>query len=419
MSKDHTERRLYRKSPGRQYGYEHDPLQSRTDPQKHVQTGRLSNTEEIADRSSGQLRPDLRRTRQLLRKNILASKQLASKEVDEQEGQEVSQGAPGHAEHDEFVEHERPTRNARPSQAPSRSVRPSRRELVEEDYDEELDAEDWQEDFGDVDPDLGYEEEAEEAHYPAPRSRYVDEPTVRPRPAAPIRRRSTALSKRLVDPEVLDDRYYEDDEEDEAPVRKRKVSRRGLITGVGIVALGGAGVAAYELVPKIPQAVSNVEHQIQDAFNRGVAQGADAARKAFLTELDNLEGFSLQGAVAAAKLTRVSYDVFVSPIVKFGSSLAGGFLTVMLNGFKSARRILAYINQDNETLGAIQKVLETWVQDVNNLPKQLDAITDTDLDGAQAYLNALQQKIQTEKAKLNGAGATPTPKPGGTPTPTH
>jgi hypothetical protein len=227
-------------------------------------------------------------------------------------------------------------------------------------------------------------------------------------------------------PEYDDDGYeYEDEYEDEEerPRRrraKRKVSRRGLLAGLGVVAVGGVGVAAYELVPKIPQALNNaganIEHQLQDAFNKGVAQGADAVRREFVTSLENLEGVSLDGAINAAVLTRVAYDTFVSPIIKFSANIAGDFLSTMLQALRTARGLLGQGGQDNSTLASIQKVLETWVAQVSNMPKQLDAITDADLDGAQSYLHKLKITVEAEKAKLNNSPqATPTAQPKGTP----
>jgi hypothetical protein len=65
---------------------------------------------------------------------------------------------------------------------------------------------------------------------------------------------------------------------------------------------------------------------------------------------------------------------------------------------------------DNSTMIAVQKILEAWVGKVSSMPKQLNAIADTDLDGAQSYLTALQTKIAQEKAKLNNPQATPTPQ---------
>jgi hypothetical protein len=52
---------------------------------------------------------------------------------------------------------------------------------------------------------------------------------------------------------------------------------------------------------------------------------------------------------------------------------------------------------------------------MQQLPKQLDAITQTDLDGAQAYLRALKQKIEDEKKALHHP--TPTAQPAPSPTP--
>jgi hypothetical protein len=97
--------------------------------------------------------------------------------------------------------------------------------------------------------------------------------------------------------------------------------------------------------------------------------------------------------------------------------LTGDFLSTMLRAVQTARGLLAQSFQDNPTLIAVQKVLQSWVDQVNNMPKQLDAITNADLDGAQAYLRALQRKLEEEKAKLNNTNqkSTPTTKP--TPTP--
>jgi hypothetical protein len=286
----------------------------------------------------------------------------------------------------------------------------------------------WRE-LEDIDPDIGYEDPLD--------VRFTYTEGLPPGSSASVpmmhnaERISTHIprrSMRPIEPEDDDDGYdYEDDyEEDDdlpsAPRRrgKRNVSRRGLLVGLGLVAVGGTGLAAYELAPKVPQAVSsvgtNIEHQLQDAFNKGLQQGADNVRREFVTALESLEGFSLQGALDAAKLTRVAYDTFVSPLVKFGAQVTGDFLTGMLRAVQTARGLLAQSFQDNPTLIAIQKVLQSWVDQVSNMPKQLDAITNADLDGAQAYLRALQRKLDEEKAKLNSSPQAP---PTAKPTPKH
>ncbi len=184
-----------------------------------------------------------------------------------------------------------------------------------------------------------------------------------------------------------------------------------MLVGLGVAAVGG--VAAYELVPRIPQALNNVgtniEHQLEDAYNKGIAAGGEAVRKELINSLDTLEGVSLEGAIGAAKLTRVAYDVFVSPIVTLAATVAGDFLNVTLRALITGRSWLAAIKQDSDTLAALQTVLETWVKQVNAMPKQIQSITDADLDGAQSYLHALQIKIQQEQAKINAAQSTATP----------
>ncbi|HEU5227969.1 MAG TPA: hypothetical protein VFU49_09175 [Ktedonobacteraceae bacterium] len=408
MSKDRLERKTYRKSPGRQYGHEFEPLRSRSGPGQNGRTGNLSSHNHWSDHeetaSQFTQRPDPRRTRQLLRQSILLSKRPAQEEE--------------HLEAETDDGYDRPIapymENSRRNSSGNIARPSSRRELLEEHEEQD----EWA-DFEAIDPDLGYEDPLdvdmgyiEDAPMPVP-------PRSKTLINAPDRRPVRGTPSGKIRPQQFEDDYddYEDEDEPSRPRKKgSKISRRGLLMGMGAAAVVGTGVAAYELVPKIPQALgdagTNIEHQLQDAFN----QGADSVRKEFITALDNLEGFSLDGAITAARLTRVAYDVFVSPIVKFGATLTGDFLNSMLSALKTARGWLAGAYQDNATLIAIQKVLETWVSQISLMPKQLDAITQTDLDGAQAYLRALQRKIDAEKAKLNGTQTTtptasPTAKP--------
>ncbi len=445
MTKDHFERRAYRKSPGRQYGYDYDPLRNQK-RSGSSQSGRLDDslagdrssthggtTSRGSSRPALQLaqRPDPRRTRQLLRQNILASKSQSGplREVETEELDDkmmpptTARARPiltddeqnGYEEQEDstLFSNRYRTRNNRPAQPPM---------VAPEQYDETGEVEEegeWNQ-FDFVDPDVGYEDPLDRRIGHSPGSS-LKSPA--PRTSTTSRRmpgdylRNSRRSQQL---EYDDDEYS--DEEEYAPVRrkarKQGLSRRKMLLGLGAVAVGG--IAAYELAPKIPGALNdvgtNIEHQIQDAYNKGLAAGAEAVRKEFITSLQNLEGVSLQAAMAAAKLMRQAYDAFVSPLVTMAATVTGDFLGLTLKALMIGRGWLARINQDNDTLAALQTVLETWVKQVHEVPKEIQTITDADLDGAQAYLRALQRKIQEEQAKLNNP-STPTPAPKATPKP--
>lgn len=157
----------------------------------------------------------------------------------------------------------------------------------------------WNE-FDFVDLDIGYEDPLDQ------RLGYAQGPSIKlPVPRSPAAVRRVPEPRRAV-PEEYE---YEDEEDiDARPPRavrrkskKQRLTRRKLLVGLGIAAVGG--VAAYELGPKVPQAIHdasvNIEHQIEDAYNKGLAAGAEAVRKEFITSLQNLEGVLLTlGATA-------------------------------------------------------------------------------------------------------------------------
>jgi len=404
MFRDKMERKSYRKSPGRQYGYDYNPLneQGRTDGSTpHETWNDDEGTRKPSRPGSLSPRPDPRRTRQLIRQNILASKSRAtdlSEELEEMEERSVEEDSPTTMRH--F--HKRS-----PIAAPPRSYynpQPYR------EFEEEQIAEDWIRhgesgpDY--MDPDLGYGAEEEEDLL---EERVRQEPARQRVPGAGMARPTRRLAERRDEDDLL---------EEELAEKRRKATRRKFLFGA--VAVTGTAVAAYELVPRIPQAIgngaSNIENQLQQAFQNGVASGAESARKELINALDSLEGFSLEGAIDAAKLTRIAYDVFVSPLVTLASNVADDFLSVTLKALITGRKWLAQINEDSPTLAALQTVLQSWVDQASAMPKKVQAITDSDLDGAQSYLRALQRKIQEEQAKLNGQ-TTPTATTHTTPTP--
>jgi hypothetical protein len=321
-----------------------------------------------------------------MRRSILASKTQATALEDFREGDYVQSD-------------EEPTRAGSRSRRllapPPGSAAQRYREFAEEPI-----VEDWMEHDGegavDVDPDLGYEEVVGEDDS-------LDERLRR----APVRASGAARRTRVLD---------EDENElleAELEEKRRKANRRKFL--LGTAAVGGAAVAAYELLPRLPQAIgngaANLEHQLQQAFENGVTSGANTVRKEFVNGLDTLEGFSLEGAMEAAKLTRVAYDVFVSPLVTLAATVADDFLTVTLDALITGRHWLAQINEDSPTLAALQTVLQSWVDQAHEMPRKVQSLTDSDLDGALSYLRALQRKIQQEQAQLNNQATPTSPTP--------
>lgn len=431
MQRDRYEKRLYRKSPGRQYGYDYDPLHSQglngngqagrsgVSTQSEPVNARESNGSQNERHTSGLLgpRPDPRRTRQLLRQTIIANKSKSGLIDDTGQLDPEIRGHHAYPEEDQGMYEDQVDSTLytyrRPRSAPLPPEIQGDYVEMDEGYEDEHVAHDR------MDPDLGYDyDDAEEEDFLAPRFTYTESPRVisngsrmQPETSERGRRRSAPLE-------------YDEDEQDEVVARSKKkkkkgISRRKLL--LGAAAVGGGALAIYELGPKLPgaleQAGTNIEHQLQDAFNKGVAAGEEAVRKEFVNALDTLEGVSLEAAIGAARLTRVAYDVFISPLVTLAATVANDFLAVTLAALIKARSWLQTINADNATLSALQAVLQNWTDQAHNMPKKLQTITETDLDGAQAYLRALQRKIQEEQAKLNGQGVTPTPVPKSTPKP--
>lgn len=396
MFKDPMERKSYRKSPGKQYGYMSQAVheQTRTEIPTPDETWQSTGETRQGSRPTGVLspRPDPRRTRQLLRQHILAGKShtaVLDRPHDTALSDEIEAEDELLASVPSRTDHERRRRTT-----PTRGYRPERYQPLEE----EQASVDWAEHDGMLE-----ERVFEPVDMGDPLEERVRQ--VQPhRPAPPTR--------------VLTEEEEDEMLAEELRAKKRRDARRKLL--LGALALGGVGVAAYEILPRVPQAVgagaSNLEHQLQQAFQSGVTAGGNAARKDLINALDTIEGFSLEGAIDAAKLTRVAYDVFISPLVTLAAEVADDFLVVTLDALITGRKWLAQINEDSPTLAALQAVLQSWVNQVHEMPKTVQTITESDLDGAQSYLRALQRKIQTEQAQLN-AQTTPTPAPHNTPTP--
>ena len=184
-------------------------------------------------------------------------------------------------------------------------------------------------------------------------------------------------------------------------VDKKKLTRRKLLTSIGVVTVGS--IATYEVAPKVSQlsgdVVINLEQRLHDAFNRGFIQGNNSVRQELVVALENIDGLTIDNAITSAKVIRMAYNTFILPIEQSSIGSTRNFLSSMAHACSTARSWLGTIGQDNNILASIQSIIDAWVTQVSRLPKQLESFTDADVGGTQIYLEALQNKLNDERAK--------------------
>jgi len=172
------------------------------------------------------------------------------------------------------------------------------------------------------------------------------------------------------------------------PKRGGKFGRRALIAtaGVGVCA---AGVALTPLA--IKDATQFASDQAHAALQNGIAQGEQAV----INELGQLEGVALDDAIAVAELTRKAVQFIVLPVSKVLATITGDGLAVLdgaLTKIQQGQDIIHFnvIPQ----IGGMKTMVESWRNDVNQLPIRLTAFTNADIISAENYLKALRKKVQ-------------------------
>ena len=170
-----------------------------------------------------------------------------------------------------------------------------------------------------------------------------------------------------------------------------KIARRALLAGVGV----GACVAGVELAPVALKKMGEfTQAEVQDAFSAGV----DSGRKAILDELSQIEGLTIDGAIATAELTRLAVKFIVLPLSRLVSTIEGTALDVLHNALQSAKDNLAKINVHISQLDGLEDMVGQWRDNINQLPTALEKYSNADIDSAESYLRALHKKIAEEKA---------------------
>jgi hypothetical protein len=180
------------------------------------------------------------------------------------------------------------------------------------------------------------------------------------------------------------------------PKANSPVARRALLVTAGLGACA-AGAAATPFI------AGKVGEFTQDALNQALQDGIQQGREAVLAELSQLEGVTLDGAIAIAELTKLAVNYIAVPV----SKLVAGVGTVALQGFadalSTAQDALGKIGQHSDQIDGLHNMVISWKSALGLAPTILSDITIKDINSAEAYLKALDQKIKTSKT------ATPTP----------
>jgi hypothetical protein len=178
------------------------------------------------------------------------------------------------------------------------------------------------------------------------------------------------------------------------PKANNPVARRALLVTAGLGACA-AGAAATPFI------AGKVGELTQDAVNQALQDGIQQGRENVLAELSQLEGVTLDGAIAIAELTKLAVNYIAVPV----SKVVSGVGTVALQGFadalSTAQDALSKFGQHSDQIDRLHDLVLSWKSALGLAPTILSDITIKDINSAETYLKALDQKVKTAK--------TPTP----------
>lgn len=159
----------------------------------------------------------------------------------------------------------------------------------------------------------------------------------------------------------------------------KKTSRRGMILGLGALGVVGAGALAA------PLAIPAIERQLQLAEDRFLAQ-----------QLANLEGISIDAAIAAAEITRSAVELIVIPLARVLATMDADALGGMIATLNTAHTLIADVHGSTSEIDALRQTLTIWQTNSRQLPISLEAYSNADINSGEAYLKALKQKTGSQ-----------------------
>ena len=152
----------------------------------------------------------------------------------------------------------------------------------------------------------------------------------------------------------------------------RHVGRRRLLAASAAVGVCGVGALAVpHLVPLAQQELKTLA----------------------LGELKNVEGVSLDAAIAAAEITRLAVKVIVLPVAQLIAFLGAGSLGLLVDALEAAHNTLSFLHLSTTVIDALATVVRSWQNDLSSLPIGLASYANADINSAEAYLKALRKMV--------------------------
>jgi hypothetical protein len=151
--------------------------------------------------------------------------------------------------------------------------------------------------------------------------------------------------------------------------KRTRFPRRVLVTAAAAAGLGAATVVAPRVAPYVEQRVE------QDA-------------------LGELEGVSLDAALAAAEITRAAVQVIVVPVANLVALLGHGTLGLILDTLQLAHNALEFVHVSTTVIDQLHAVVAMWQAGLTSLPIALQAYATADITSAETYLRALKKAVK-------------------------
>jgi hypothetical protein len=178
------------------------------------------------------------------------------------------------------------------------------------------------------------------------------------------------------------------------PSQKGKIGRRALLAagGIGACAVGAA---------LVPVAVSELEKYASDQAHQALTDGIAQGEQAIINELAVLEGVALDDAIQIAEWTKLAVDFIVKPIATGVAFIGDGLLDGLNSALADLDGGLHAINIHVTQIHALRKMVQSWHDNLHNLPITLTAYGDADTLAALKYLRALKAKVQEKGCKTH------------------